>query len=98
MIAELPNLEASHLRRLFDGEQHLYRFANGYGGSVVRHQWSYGGAEGKWELAVIKYTEPGEATAASDLCYSTPITDDVMGWLTCDEVAALLHQIAELEG
>lgn len=40
-----------------------------------------------YELAVLEYGE---------LCYSTPITDDVIGYLTSDEVYDLLDRIEQL--
>jgi len=54
-----------------------YSFSNGYGASVVRNEMSYGHEGGYFELAVIKDDK---------LCYDTPITSDVIGWLTWDEV------------
>jgi hypothetical protein len=76
------------------GIQKLYRAKNGYGASVVRHSFSYGASRGLWELAVITFP-----TSTSDnfyLVYDTPITDDVMGDLTQDDVDALLERIALL--
>ena len=32
------------------GVQHVYSFSNGYGASVVKHDFSYGGKQGLWEL------------------------------------------------
>lgn len=32
-----------------------------------------------------------------ELCYDTPITDDVIGYLTSDEVFDLLDKIEQLE-
>ena len=69
------------------GVQKVYEFDNGYGASVIRHKGSYGYAQGKWELAVL---EGGE------LCYTSPITDDVIGHLSEDEVELILKQIEEL--
>lgn len=69
------------------GIQKTYEFDNGYGASVIRHQGSYGYAQGKWELAVLQ---------GGELCYSTSITDDVIGHLTEDEVESILKQIEEL--
>ena len=43
---------------------------DGFGASVVRHPYSYGGAVGLWELAVLD--------SNGRLTYETPITDDVM--------------------
>lgn len=68
--------------------QYEFKFDNGYGASVIRNAYSYGGDEGKFELAVIGQD--------GDLTYDTPITDDVEGWLSVDDVNALLDQIAAL--
>ena len=78
-------------RSLHGGAQKLYRFANGYGASVVRNEFSYGGWDGKWELAVIKWV--GEDF---DLVYDTPVTDDVIGRCDDDDIAALLDEIERL--
>ena len=62
-------------------------FRNGYGVSVVRGFGTYGAEPGLFELAVLK----GE-----ELCYTTPITDDVLGYLNKDEVVAYAIQVANL--
>lgn len=77
---------------LHDGIQHLYFFKNGFGASVVSHRFSYGGDEGLWELAVIRHNDSG----GYDLCYSTPITNDVEGWLTAEMVEEYLDRIERL--
>jgi hypothetical protein len=74
------------------GEQHLYRFANGYGASVVRGPYTYGGREGLYELGVVRCLDDDTWS----LTYDTPITDDVLGYLTLTEVADLLIRIAAL--
>lgn len=72
----------------FGGRCKVYKFDNGYGASVVcSPNHSYGGSEGLWELAVL---ENGFIT------YDTPITGDVIGWLTEEAVEELLRKIAEL--
>jgi hypothetical protein len=76
---------------LIGGKQLIYIFGNGYGASVIHNRGSYGYAEGLLELAVIKGT-----LEDWDICYDTPITDDVVGHLEGDEVRALLQQIYEL--
>jgi len=72
--------------------QKLYRFANNYGASVVKGEHTYGGDEGLWELAVIKFKTDGDFL----LDYSTPITEDVEGHLTDDAVEELLDKIEAL--
>lgn len=73
--------------QLYGGRQKLYKFPNGYGASIVIHQYSYG-----LELAVIKWNK-----YSFDLCYDTPITSYVIGYLEPEEVEGILKQIFELE-
>jgi len=75
-----------------NGEQKLYRFDNGYGASVVRFDGSYGAESGLWELAVLEYGKGDHY----ELTYDTPITDDVVGYLTDDEVQDYLRRIRAL--
>jgi hypothetical protein len=63
------------------------KFKNGYEASVVKSEHSYGGRDGLYELAVFK---DGEIT------YDTPITDDVLGYLTEEEVSETFIKIQEL--
>jgi hypothetical protein len=74
------------------GTQHVYRFGNDFGASVVRHSFSYGHHAGLWELAVLRFE-------GSDwhLTYDTDITDDVIGHLSESDVAELLDRIAALD-
>jgi hypothetical protein len=73
------------------GIQYLAFYPNGYGASIVQHQFSYGRDRGLWELAVIKGNEE-----EWDICYTTPITSDVKGFLTESEVNELLTRIESL--
>ena len=73
--------------------QKIYRFANGYGASVVKGEHTYGGEEGLWELAVIIFAKGTDNNHTYELVYDTPITQDVEGNLNDDEVEKLLDQI-----
>ena len=82
---------AEHVKVVEDGHQLVFKFANNYGASVVSHRYSYGGDQGLWELAVIKWEEQRWS-----LVYDTPITDDVIGCLSVEEVNEYLDQIKGL--
>jgi hypothetical protein len=62
-------------------------FPNGYGVSVVRGDGTYGGPEGLYELAVL---------AEGRIVYDTPVTNDVLGWLTEGDVTERLNEVATL--
>jgi hypothetical protein len=63
-------------------------FDNGYGASVVKGEHTYGGRDGLYELAVLG--KDGRLT------YETPVTDDVEGYLSEDDVTKLMEQIQKL--
>ena len=80
-------------RPLNGGTQKVYKFANGYGASVIAGgTYTYGGDEGLQELAVLKFKEDGNYS----LCYDTEITDDVLGYLNDGDVVDLLDRIEKL--
>jgi len=60
------------------GKKARMMFENGYGVSVVSNNFSYGGKDGLYELAVLD--------SNGELTYTTPITSDVLGYLTPDDV------------
>lgn len=64
-------------------------FDNGYGISVVQGEHTYGGKLGLYEIAVLdKY---------GDLCYTSEITNDVIGHLTELEVSDYMIKIQKLK-
>ena len=75
-----------------NGVQHKYAFPNGYGASVVKHDFSYGGQSGLWELAVLDFSVDSEG----ELCYTSGITDDVIGHLSWNNVEKYLGEIQQL--
>ena len=75
--------------------QHLFRFNNGLGASVVKHHFSYGNQLDLWELAVIEYT--GDGMFDYNITHSTPVTDDVLGHLTIRDVNYNLSRIKRLK-
>jgi hypothetical protein len=79
-------------RKFLPGIQALAFFSNGYGASIIKGQGSYGGSEDLYELGVIKMNED----YSWDLCYTTEITDDVIGFLTPEDITSLLERIEAL--
>jgi hypothetical protein len=77
---------------VMNGVQHKYAFPNNYGASVVKHDGSYGGQNGLWELAVLDYS----IDSTGELCYTSGITDDVIGHLTWKNVEEFLSEIKQL--
>jgi hypothetical protein len=71
-----------------NGVQSRLQFENGYGVSVVRGDYSYGGRDGLYELAVLG--KDGMVT------YDTHVTNDVMGHLTMQEVTDTMIEIQNL--
>lgn len=65
-----------------------FTFTNGYGISIVQGGFSYGASDGLYEIAVL-----GKDGSIS---YATPITGDVIGYLTVPEVFDYMKQISEL--
>ena len=71
-----------------NGVQSRLQFENGYGVSVIRGDYSYGGRDGLYELAVLG--KDGMVT------YDTDVTNDVMGYLTMQEVTDTMIEIQNL--
>jgi len=80
-------IDASRL--CFIGFMHRFMFDNGFGISVVKHDGSYGHEQDLWEIAVLD--------SNGDLCYKTPVTDDVLGWLTDSDVYETAVEVAALD-
>ena len=63
-------------------------FPNGRGVSIVRHDYSYGGQQGLFEVGVLG--------ADGELDYSSPVTGDVLGWQTVTDVVLTMKAVADL--
>ncbi len=64
------------------------QFDNGYGASVVKTPYTYGGDKGLYELAVLD--------SDGRLTYDTPITNDVIGYLRDIDVTDVMEKIQQL--
>ena len=70
------------------GVQAKIQFDNGFGASIVKTPFSYGGSKGLYELAVVGKD--------GDITYDTPITNDVLGYLSEAAVTQTLSKIQAL--
>tara|TARA_R110000851_G_scaffold221122_2_gene373907 strand:+ start:429 stop:830 length:402 start_codon:yes stop_codon:yes gene_type:complete len=87
-IGTLDNIFKSTGSHFFPGVRAIMEFPNGYGISVIQSSFSYGGDEGLFEIGVLDHKR--------ELTYETPITSDVIGYLTDEEVSEIMIQIQKL--
>ena len=64
-----------------------HTFPNGYGASIITGEHAYSSEDAPYELAVLHNNE---------ITYDTPLTGDVLGYLTEDEVNEYLLKIEAL--
>ena len=70
------------------GVQARIQFDNGYGASVVKTLYTYGGDKGLYELAVLD--------SEGHLTYATSVTNDVIGYLRPEDVTDVMAKIQQL--
>jgi hypothetical protein len=70
------------------GVQARIQFDNGFGASVVKTPYTYGGDKGLYELAVLDNN--------GNLTYNTPVTNDVIGYLRPEDVTDVMEKIQQL--
>lgn len=67
--------------------QAVHQFPNGYGVSVIDGDYAYCD-NGTYEVAITKEGE---------LCYDTPLTDDVLRYQTPEEIDEILKEVEHYE-
>jgi hypothetical protein len=85
-MKEFKDLEFKN-KKYMDGQFAALEFDNGYGVSVICGFGAHGNNDTPYELAVLK---------DGNLCYDTKITNDVIGYLTPDDVTKYMKQVQEL--
>ena len=73
---------------ILNGINSRIMFPNGYGVSVIRNEYSYGGKGGLYELAVLDNE--------GSLNYNTFVTSDVLGYLTPEEVTEHMIEVQSI--
>lgn len=88
----MKNFKELPKREINGGVQYLFKAKNNnYGASIVKHSFSYGNKQGLWELAVIEWDKED-----FELTYETEITNDVLGYLSDNDVMEILEKIESL--
>lgn len=64
------------------------KFDNGWGISVIQNEFSYGGWEGLYEIAVLN--------SEGEISYESGLTEDVVGWLDKEGVTDWMKKIQNL--
>lgn len=84
-------------RAVNGGVQMVYKFENGYGASVVRFPFSYGGYLGLWEMALLKFKNSEDGELLWEIVYREDFAGgDVAGHLSDKDVTELLMWIKSL--
>ena len=78
-------LQEFQLNQVHGGIQMKYYFKNGYASSIVMHNYSYGGDDGFFELALMNHND--------DLIYKEEF-GDVLGYLDFGQVETMLTMIS----
>lgn len=73
------------------GQQSQLFFKNGYGVSVVFGSLFYSNGVDTYEIAVTKGNKK-----EWNLCYTTHVTDDVIGYQTKEEISEIMKKVQEL--
>lgn len=71
----------------YGGSRAWIKFPNGYGASIIKTSFSYGSPKAPWEVAVMD---------ENGVCYTTPLTDDVIGHCSEADVLRVCNDIFNL--
>jgi hypothetical protein len=82
-------LTYENIQRGLDKYKRIIQFDNGYGFSIVSHEFSYGGTEGLFEVALL--CENGAIMYDKSIGFG-----DVVGHLDFDDVALLIKAVSAL--
>jgi hypothetical protein len=84
------DLEFSTLPEVYGiGKRARIMFDNGFGVCVIQSDGTYGGLNGEYELSVLDHPEGNPV-------YYTPITGDVIGYLSESEVTEVMSEVQKL--
>lgn len=88
--------ERPHMDGTWGGTQRVYAFPNGYGASVIPEYKELTTKDGKYRRTPIKGCWEVAVLFEDELCYTTPLTDDVIRRLNDPQVDDILIKIRNL--
>lgn len=88
LVFEKHSIAINSLPDYKDAKQAVLNFGNGYGVSVLLGKCFYSNGVDTYELAVLKN---------DDICYTTSITDDIIGHISSNEVTDIMIKVQQLE-
>ena len=91
MFNKFEEYKVPCVKRDWQDYRECFKFPNNYGASVIKGLYSHGGTAGRYELAVLVFHGDNFS-----LCYDTPITDDVLGWQSEQDILDVLERIKNL--
>lgn len=75
-----------------------YFFPNNFGVSVIKTEYSYGGKDGLYEVAVLDRKTGGIRREPTELSSDrSMVTDSIVGWLTPEGVTDFMRKVAALK-
>lgn len=77
------------------GKQWVFRFPNNFGVSIIKHFGSFGYDKDLFEIAMLNF--PSDINDHAYLYYCDITNDDVVGYLTNDEVIEYMERIKNYE-
>lgn len=88
----IPQFEYQYqVREYLDGIQVIFKLDNGYGISAVNHSYSYSDQD-TYEVAVLRFNSDNDW----EICYNTPITDDVLCYCSPETIEETLKSLNNL--
>lgn len=93
--------EHTKVDRGYQVNKWIFRFENGYGASAICNTsygriMTYGSKYKPFELAVLRFYVKPTGWTGWAIDYTTPIADDVIGYLTEKEIEEILERIEKL--
>lgn len=105
-----PSLEFPHpiVREGGEGIQKIWRYPNGYGASAVKFKinprlplpypiGNHGIEKNLWEMAILKFENKIREDTFFTVCYTSGITNEVIGYLNPKEIEEYLIKVKNLK-